>query len=207
MFKIKRKILEFPLLATVLLIVILAMLPVAMNTIVSPFMNSRTMSIAPLFTSQVRYWETDIVRWARAHSIDPNLMATIMQIESCGHPTVISHSGAQGLFQVMPFHFSYTENMLDPDTNALRSANFIRECTTYANCDVGLILGCYNGGPSVIRRPFNLWPAETQRYYVWGLGIYYDAIDFDRESQTLNDWLNAGGINLCTSAATAQAMR
>jgi soluble lytic murein transglycosylase-like protein len=207
MIKIKRKILEFPLLVTVLLIVILAMLPVAVNTVVAPFMQTRTFSIAPLFTAQVQYWQTDIVRWSTANQIDPNLMATIMQIESCGHPTVVSHAGAQGLFQVMPFHFSNTENMLDPDTNAQRSANFIRECTTYANGDVGLILGCYNGGPSVTRKPFNLWPQETQRYYVWGLGIYYDAIDFDRESRTLSDWLNAGGGNLCSRADAAQSTR
>jgi soluble lytic murein transglycosylase-like protein len=119
-----------------------------------------------------------------------------MQIESCGHPTVVSHAGAQGLFQVMPFHFSATEVMLDPDTNAQRSANFINECMTYANGDIGLVLGCYNGGPSVTRRPFNTWAHETQRYYVWGLSIYYDAVDFESESRTLTDWLNAGGGSL-----------
>lgn len=207
MLKIKRKIMEFPFMAVMMLIVILFLLPFATNTVLSLFTVPRDARIAPLFTPQVQYWQDEIVRWSTTNEIDPNLMATIMQIESCGHPTVISHAGAQGLFQVMPFHFSNTENMLDPDTNAQRSANFIRECTGYANGDVGLILGCYNGGPSVVRRPFNTWPHETQRYYVWGLGIYYDAVQSVSQSQNLNNWLNAGGTNLCSRASAAQQLR
>ncbi|MDQ7034697.1 MAG: lytic transglycosylase domain-containing protein [Anaerolineae bacterium] len=194
-------------LSIALLIVILALLPLATNIVLAFFIKPRDVSIAPLFTAQVQYWQDDIVRWSTANDIDPNLMATIMQIESCGHPTVVSNAGARGLFQVMPFHFDDGENMLDPDTNAQRSANFIRECTAFANGDVGLILGCYNGGPSVTQRPFHTWHRETQRYYVWGLGIYYDAVDFDSDSQTLTDWLNAGGQNLCSRAATAQQLR
>jgi soluble lytic murein transglycosylase-like protein len=207
MFKIRRKILEFPFIATWLLVLILTLLPIAVNTVIAPFMQARATAIAPLFTPQVQYWQADIVRWSTANQIDPNLMATIMQIESCGHPTVVSSAGAQGLFQVMPFHFSAGEDMLDPDTNAQRSANFIRECMTYAHGDMGLVLGCYNGGPSVTRRPFDTWPRETQRYYVWGLSIYYDAREFDSTSYAVNDWLNAGGAHLCDRAAAAQQTR
>lgn len=188
-------------------IVILALLPQAINTVLSLFAGSRDHVIASLFTPEVLYWEDEIVEWATANGIDPNLMATIMQIESCGHPTVASHAGAQGLFQVMPFHFDYGEDMLDPDTNAQRSANFIRECAGYANGDPGLIMACYNGGPSVVRRDFSTWPNETQRYYIWGVGIYYDAVVANKDSKTLNEWLRVGGQNLCTRAATAQSQR
>lgn len=160
-------------------------------------------AIAPLFTKQVQFWGNDIARWGQEYRIDPNLIATIMQIESCGHPTVVSHSGAQGLFQVMPFHFSAGEDMLAPETNAFRSANFINECYNFANGDVGLVMACYNGGPSVTTRAFDTWPQETRRYYVWGLGIYTDALSFSNESDTLSQWLNAGGSNLCNMATVA----
>lgn len=165
--------------------------------------NQGTGAIAPFFTDQVQHWESDIVRWSDAYEIDPNLMATIMQIESCGHPTVVSGAGARGLFQVMPFHFSADENMIEPNTNAFRSANFIRECTGYANGDVGLTLACYNGGPSVTWRDFDTWAHETKRYYVWGLGIYRDAISYANQSDTLDEWLGAGGSNLCNRATVA----
>ena len=40
--------------------------------------------------------------------LDPDIIATIIQIESCGNPAARSTAGAQGLFQVMPFHFEET---------------------------------------------------------------------------------------------------
>src|SRR5690606_6122711 len=40
--------------------------------------------LTPLFTPQVMRWEAHILRWAAEHGLDPNLVATVMQIESCG---------------------------------------------------------------------------------------------------------------------------
>src|SRR5690606_6861661 len=97
---------------------------------------SQPSSIAPLFTSEVDNWADDIGRWATQYGLDPNLLATVMQIESCGDDTVSSHAGAQGLFQVMPLHFSEGEVYTDPDTNAMRSANFLNQCLGWANGDV-----------------------------------------------------------------------
>jgi soluble lytic murein transglycosylase-like protein len=163
--------------------------------------------IAPFFSPEVRYWERDIARWAGAHNLDPNLLATVMQIESCGHPSIGSSAGAQGLFQVMPFHFSTGENMHDPDTNARRGADFLAYCLDYANDDVGLALACYNGGPSVVGRAFDTWARETQRYYVWGTTIYNDAKQNVSSSPSLQAWLDAGGAGLCQRANTELAER
>lgn len=159
----------------------------------------RQTSIAPLFTDEVHYWEPEIQKWAAIYEIEPNLLATVMQIESCGHPTVSSPAGAQGLFQVMPFHFSPDENMLHPDTNAMRGAFVLSECSRFAGGDVGLTLACYNGGPGVINA--SSWVSEVRRYYHWGTGIYADALTGKSNSQTLTDWLQAGGGSLCDLAA------
>ena len=156
--------------------------------------------IAEFFEPSVQYWANDISKWSDLYDVDTQLMATVMQIESCGHPTVVSSAGARGLFQVMPFHFATGENMVDPDTNAKRGGNFLNYCYTASGGDIGLTLACYNGGPSVINRPLNRWPSETQRYYRWGVGIYSDAIVNRPESETLNQWMNAGGSGLCVSA-------
>jgi soluble lytic murein transglycosylase-like protein len=177
------------------------------STIINPIIQtaSQRSSIAPLFTAEVDRWGADIDRWATQYGLDPNLLATVMQIESCGDATVSSHAGAQGLFQVMPFHFSEGEVYTDPDTNAMRSANFLNQCLGWANGDAGLALGCYNGGPSIVNRPFANWPAETQRYYRWGTGIYADAQANLSSSPTLENWLGAGGVGLCNRAANTQA--
>lgn len=156
--------------------------------------------IAPLFAPAIHHWGDYIKTWSDTYEVDIHLMSTIMQIESCGHPTVVSSAGAQGLFQVMPFHFETGENMTDPNTNAKRGGLFMNYCFNAAGQNVGLTLACYNGGPSVINRPSNTWAAETQRYYRWGMGIYTDAIANQSESETLNQWMNAGGSRLCTSA-------
>jgi len=156
--------------------------------------------IAPFFAPSVQHWSGEIQQWADLYHVDTQLMATVMQIESCGHPTVVSSAGARGLFQVMPFHFEDNENMVDPNTNAKRGGLFLNYCYNASGGDVGLTLACYNGGPSVINRNMNTWANETQRYYQWGVGIYSDAIVNLPESDTLNRWMTAGGSSLCNSA-------
>lgn len=160
--------------------------------------------IAPLFSDEVQHWAWDITRWAGEHNLDPNLLATVMQIESCGHPTVASHAGAQGLFQVMPFHFTAGENPLNTEDNARRGAGFLRYCLDYMGGDPNLAMACYNGGPGGASRPPSQWARETQRYYYWGQGIYADAQSHAGHSSRLDEWLAAGGAVLCRRAASAQ---
>lgn len=155
--------------------------------------------IASTFTPEVQRWSGKIAAWSEEYGLEPNLMATVMQIESCGHPTVSSPSGAQGLFQVMPFHFASNESMTDPNTNAMRGAGVMQECLRRSNGNIRDALACYNGGPSQIGKSTDQWPSETQRYVVWGLGIYTDA-QSNADSATLDAWLNAGGSGLCSAA-------
>ena len=42
--------------------------------------NSTSTGISPIFREEVRYWADSIVEWAAASSLNPNLVATIMQI-------------------------------------------------------------------------------------------------------------------------------
>lgn len=157
--------------------------------------------ISPIFTEQVRYWEPQILRWSSDHQLDPNLVATIMQIESCGNPNARSGAGATGLFQVMPFHFTDTDNMFDPETNALRGLDYLARSWEYSNGNAYFALAGYNGGISLIDAPQYDWPTETDRYVYWGTGIYNDATNGLSESARLQEWLEGGGSSLCTSAA------
>jgi soluble lytic murein transglycosylase-like protein len=166
----------------------------------------RNPGVAPLFTPEVQYWKPQILRWSQEYDVDPNLIATLMQIESCGLPGAASQVGAQGLFQVMPLHFDPAENMTDPETNARRGIGVIRDCLNWANNDVGLALACYNGGPRLISLPPSEWPTESQRYYTWGGGIFNDAQRGASHSDTLDAWLASGGIYLCQQAAVALGM-
>lgn len=157
--------------------------------------------ISPIFTPQVQHWASQIASWASTFQVDPNLVATVMQIESCGAPNVVSTSGAQGLFQVMPFHFTAGEDMQNPDTNAARGVAYLALGLQRASGNAGLALAGYNGGHSQIGRDSSLWPKETQRYWYWGTGIYQDAVNGQTQSGRLQEWLQAGGASLCARAS------
>ena len=170
------------------------------SSLVNLTRSQRHVDLAEFLAPAVRHWSDEINHWSAQYEVDAHLLATVMQIESCGHPRVVSNAGAQGLFQVMPFHFAADEDMLDPDTNAKRGAAFLKTCAARADGVIGLTLACYNGGPSVLSRQRENWSYETQRYYRWGVGIYSDAIAGAAQSETMDQWLAAGGERLCARA-------
>jgi soluble lytic murein transglycosylase-like protein len=156
--------------------------------------------ISPIFTREIQYWSRDIVRWANTASLDPNLLAAVMQIESCGDPRAVSSAGASGLFQVMPFHFRFGENPFNPDTNALRGTNYLFRSLEAARGNARLALAGYNGGIGVISRSESSWAAETHRYVRFGAPIYEDARSGATTSPTLDEWYSKYGAGLCRQA-------
>ena len=162
--------------------------------------NYPTNRLSPVFTPEVQFWGPAISRWAAASGLDPNLVAVIMQIESCGDPSARSNAGAMGLFQVMPYHFLASDDPYSPDTNAARGLDYLKRSLAAANNDVRLALAGYNGGIGVISRSKWNWPAETIHYVYWGGGIYQDAISGAAQSGRLNEWLTASGSGLCHRA-------
>jgi len=65
-----------------------------------------------------------IEKYARAKGIDPDALAGILQIETDGNPTRVSHSGAQGLGQFMPATWAAYGDGGDPfnPDDAIRAA-------------------------------------------------------------------------------------
>jgi soluble lytic murein transglycosylase-like protein len=156
--------------------------------------------LSPIFTPEIQYWGDDIIRWANAASVDPNLAAVVMQIESCGDPQALSRSGAMGLFQVMPFHFHRGENGFNPETNALRGMNYLSRSLSTGGGNSRLALAGYNGGIGVISRSEWSWPAETKRYVLYGAPIYEDARSGATSSVMLGEWYRKYGAGLCRQA-------
>ena len=159
--------------------------------------------ISPLFTPEVLYWREEIIAWSEIYQLDPNLIATVMQIESCGFLLAESGVGAKGLFQVMPYHFHEGENPFKPDTNAKRGLQYLRQ-SKEAGGDTRLTLAGYNGGINGAALPEQDWPEETHRYVYWGLRIYEDASNGMDYSSRLDEWLSHGGASLCQKARKSQ---
>lgn len=159
------------------------------------------LDIARFFMPTVQYWADDIAAWSVAYRIKPNMIATIMQIESCGHPEAISGADALGLFQVLRPYFAEGEDPFDPDTNAARAMFIVEELLATINGDAGLMFAAYNGGAPILFVSPAQWPEETQMYQYWASGIYEEAERNLKQSPTLEEWLEAGGRSLCDEAA------
>lgn len=54
------------------------------------------------FEPSIKIWEPTILSAAAETDLDPDLIASVIMVESGGQPQVISTSGAVGLMQVMP---------------------------------------------------------------------------------------------------------
>jgi soluble lytic murein transglycosylase-like protein len=163
-------------------------------------------ALAHVFTPQVLRWEPQILAWAAENTLDPNLVATVMQIESCGDPRALSGAGAQGLFQVMPYHFASGEDAFAPETNARRGLAYLRKSLSHFDGDANLALAGYNGGINGASRPSSAWAQETRDYQYWGSHIYADAVAGRSESAVLQEWLAAGGASLCAQAERQAAL-
>ena len=161
------------------------------------------LSVATLFTPEVQYWKEHIAVWSVTYRVKPNLIATIMQIESCGNPDAGSETSKQGLFQMVPLYFAAGENPFDPDTSARRALEHFNELLAIVNGDLGLAFATYNGGTSILTLSPAEWPEETQRYQFWAGGIYEEAELGLSESPSLMDWLDNGGIYLCEQASAS----
>ncbi len=188
-------------LAVILISALLSSFALKLNPAQDVMPDSISTSLSPIFRIEVLYWADSIIQWASASTLDPNLVATIMQIESCGDPRAKSSASAMGLFQVMPFHFYETDNPYNPNTNALRGLNYLVRSLETANGDVRLALAGYNGGIGVINRNEYTWSAQTKRYVQYGFPIYQDAINGNEFSESLNEWYTKYGVSLCKQAS------
>lgn len=157
-------------------------------------------ALSPIFRPEVAYWAPAIVRWAARFNLDSNLVATVMQIESCGDPAALSSAGAIGLFQVMPFHFEPGEDAYAPETNAARGLAYLAQALSRGAGSPRLALAGYNGGLGVIQAGEGSWHAQTRRYVQYGVPIYEDALNKKSSSAALEDWYQHYGVSLCAHA-------
>ncbi len=131
--------------------------------------------LAPMWrqSPSVWWWRNDIYRWAEEYELNPNIIATLMQIESGGLPTAGSGAGALGLFQVVPrWHVNYDKGEVDsdlyePDFNAWKGMIFYNSCLARADNDPIRAAACYNGGASLLSKDPAYWPDETKAYVKW----------------------------------------
>ena len=88
---------------------------------------------------------------ARAHSIDPLLVDSVIQVESNYNPYAVSVKGAEGLMQLMPStsHMLGVSNSFDPGQNIEAGVKYLKYLQDLYKDD-RLALAAYNAGPAAV---------------------------------------------------------
>ncbi len=113
-----------------------------------------------------------IYQAAAEYNLNPNVLATLITIESAGNPNAHSYTTnsqgqrvilATGLTQVVHhFHNEYTEEqLLDPRTNIFAGAGILDAYLNRKHNLLGAGLAAYNGGPN---RSYLTTPDQSMRY-------------------------------------------
>jgi soluble lytic murein transglycosylase-like protein/Zn-dependent protease with chaperone function len=112
----------------------------------------------PWLPASVQRWAPEIERAARAHDLDPELLAIVTLVESNGDPAAVSPGGSVGLAQVMPKTAAKIAarrgldgagDLRDPATNLDYGASYLAD-QLRAFGSVELAAAAYNGGPDAV---------------------------------------------------------
>jgi soluble lytic murein transglycosylase-like protein len=120
-----------------------------------------------------------IVDSSRRHSVDPLLILAQMSQESSFRPEAVSHKGAAGLMQLMPFTARRmgVTNIYDPQQNIEGGVKYMRLLLNMFDEDVALALAGYNAGEgAVIKYGNRIPPYQETIDYVRKISARYRAL-------------------------------
>lgn len=109
-----------------------------------------------------------IVESGARNGVDPVLLYAQMHQESSFKKSAISHKGARGLMQLMPFTAARfgVKDIFDPRQNIEGGARYMRYLLNHFDGDVALALAGYNAGEGAVMKYGRRIPPyrETQEY-------------------------------------------
>lgn len=104
----------------------------------------------------------------RAHNLDVDLLASLVNAESAGDPRAVSRAGAEGLMQLMPSTAATlgVRDRFQPDQNVRGGSRYLDALLTRYHDNLALALAAYNAGPEAVDRYHGVPPYPETRVYV-----------------------------------------
>jgi hypothetical protein len=105
---------------------------------------------------------------AQIHGVAPELVASVIAVESNFNPRAISLKSARGLMQLTPqtaARFGVTD-VFDPRQNIDAGTRYLKELLRRYNGDLALTLAAYNAGPERVEQFQAVPPYRETRDYV-----------------------------------------
>jgi hypothetical protein len=120
-------------------------------------------------------FDAHIAAAAAVHSVSPDLVRSVIAVESEFDQYAVSSKGAQGLMQLMPFtarRFGVM-NSFDARQNIFGGAQYLRFLLDLFSGDVSLALAGYNAGENAVVRYRGIPPYKETRNYVQKVQSYF----------------------------------
>lgn len=111
-----------------------------------------------------------IYRKARAHALNPSLVAALVRVESGFDPQALSNKGARGLLQLMPATAARfgvnADDLYDPRQNLEAGVSYLAWLARRYRDDLPRMLAAYNAGEAMVDRYHGIPPFRETRNYI-----------------------------------------